>query len=61
MIRLLQNDVFNNRYDWHKELHKFIQNYQEPRIIMLELEDEHLYDVYSEHHKYEPRDEDLYE
>jgi len=52
VIRVLQEDLFNNEYDWCLELAKYIKNYDRPIVKMLDINDE--YEVYSEYFKYDP-------
>ncbi len=52
MIRLLQDDVFNDRYDWKAELVKYIKVYDKPIVKMLEKNN--LYDVFEDYKQYDP-------
>lgn len=52
VIRILQEDVFKDKYDWQLELKAYIKKYKTPSIRMLERGN--LYDVFSEYYDYEP-------
>ncbi len=52
MIRLLQEDVFSNVYDWQTELLLYIKLYDQPSIKMLDQNDQ--YEVFEEYYQYDP-------
>ena len=41
IIRLLQEDVWNNKYNWKKKLRKYIHDYEHPECIFLSKGDEY--------------------
>ncbi len=52
MIRLLQEDVFNDKYDWQEELTKYIKVYDKSIVKMLEKGNQ--YEVFNKYKQYNP-------
>jgi very-short-patch-repair endonuclease/Zn finger protein HypA/HybF involved in hydrogenase expression len=52
VVRILQEDIFNDMYDWQIELKKYIKSHTTPTIKMLDSDD--TYEVYSDYYIYDP-------
>ena len=57
IVRILQEDVWEDKYDWQLELTKYIKKYKSTVVKFIAEED--CYDAYSEYYIYEPDESDL--